>query len=99
MLALLLLAVQVTAAPPSPDIIVVGKRAERELAACIARNCSPDEEIELTLQTSVEQFTGGRYDDAQRSLQKAIKRNVAYAERLPGPVSSLYATLATVAEH
>jgi tetratricopeptide (TPR) repeat protein len=99
MLALLLLVVQVTAAPPSPDIVVVGKRAERELAACIARNCSPDEEIELTLQTSVEQFTGGRYDDAQRSLQKAIKRNVAYAERLPGPVSSLYATLATVAEH
>lgn len=88
---------------PSPDtsgeVIVIGRHAEQELTACIARNCSPSEEVEASLQASVEQFADGRYGDARATLRNAIRRNRTYAAELPGPVSSLYATLATVAEH
>ncbi|VXC36745.1 hypothetical protein [Sphingomonas sp. 8AM] len=95
---LLLLLAQVAASSPG-DVIVVGHRAEKELAACLARNCPPAQEVEASLQASVEQFADGRYPDARRTLQRAIDRNKRYASTLPGPVSSLYATLATVAEH
>ncbi len=90
-------------ASPSPavsdEVIVIGHRAEKELAACLARNCPPAEEVEASLQASVEQFADGRYDDARGTLKKAIGRNRNHAAELPGPVSRLYATLATVAEH
>ncbi len=98
---LLLLAQVATPAPATPagDVVVIGRRAERELAACLARNCPPDQEVEAALQASVEQFADARYTDARRTLQRTIGRNKRHAAELPGPVSSLYATLATVAEH
>ena len=97
---LLLLAQTVSPAPvPSQEIVVIGRRAEQQMAACLARDCPPAEEIEASLDASVEQFADGRYADARRTLQRAIRRNRDRAAELPGPVSSLYATLATVAEH
>lgn len=81
------------------DVRVVGRRAEKALAACLARACPPKEEIEASLRVSVDQFADGRYGDARATLQRAIARNRDQAAALPGPVSSLYATLATVAEH
>ncbi len=102
MLSTILLAVAQTTAPPpaaAEEIVVVGHRATDALAACLARNCPPAEDVEASLQASVEQFTAGRYDVAQRTLQRSIRRNRRHAAQLPGPVSSLYATLATVAEH
>lgn len=100
----LLLLAQAAASPPPPpppsqDVIVVGRRAERDLAACLARQCPPAEEIEATLQASVEQFADGRYADARQTLQRAIERNRQHAAAMPRRVSTLYATLATVAEH
>ncbi|MDR6789699.1 hypothetical protein J2Y58_003074 [Sphingomonas sp. BE138] len=96
---LLLLLAQV-AAPATPgDVVVIGHRAERALAACLARNCPPAQEVEAALKASVEQFADARYADARRTLQDAIRRNKRHAADLPGPVSSLYATLAIVAEH
>lgn len=88
-----------SSAASSDEVIVIGRRAEEELAACLSRNCPPSEDIELSLQASVDQFADGRYDDARRNLQRAIRRNRDQAAALPGPVSSLYATLATVAQH
>lgn len=101
LLPILLAVAQTTTAPPAPveEIVVVGHRATDALAACIARQCPPAEDVEASLQASVEQFTAGRYAAARQTLQRSIRRNRAYAEQLPGPVSSLYATLATVAEH
>lgn len=97
----LLLLAQAASSPQAPPdaIIVVGRRAEQALADCLERGCPSAEEIEASLQASVEQFSDARYSDARRTLQKAIQRNRAYAGDMPGPVSSLYATLATVAEH
>lgn len=101
MLSLLLLLVQADRPPSSPlnDVVVVGHRAENDLAKCLARACPPAEEVEASLNASVEQFADGHYDDAQRTLQRAIRRNRDHQAEIPGPVSSLYATLATVAEH
>ncbi len=97
---LFLLAQAATSSPASPeDVVVVGRRAEQDLTACLARDCPPAEDVEASLNASVEQFGDGRYVDAQRTLQSAIRRNKDHAAELPGPVSSLYATLATVAEH
>lgn len=98
--ALLLLALAQVAPSPAPnEVVIVGRRAEKELAACLARACPPAQEVEASLQASVEQFADGRYTDARRTLQTAISRNKRHAAQLPGPISSLYATLATVAEH
>lgn len=97
--AVLLLLAQADRPVLTDEIVVVGHRAEQDLAACLARSCPPAEEVEASLQASVEQFADGRYNDAQRTLQGAIRRNHDHAAELPGPVSSLYATLATVAEH
>ena len=101
--SVLLLMAQAGAPPPAPapadEILVIGQRIEEELAACIARGCPPAEEIELSLQLSANQFAEGRYRDARTTLQRAIRRNRDHAAELPGPVSSMYATLATVAEH
>lgn len=101
MLSSILIAVAQTTSP-SPaveDIVVVGTRAQDALVECIARRCPPAEELEASLQASVEQFSAGRYDAAKGTLHRAIRRNRKYAGELPGPVSSLYATLSTVAEH
>lgn len=81
------------------DIVVIGHRAEQELAACLARSCPPAQDVEASLDASVEAFADGRYGDAQRTLRNSIRRNRNHAADMPGPVSSLYATLATVAEH
>ncbi len=98
--ALLLMAQAAVPQPaPADDIVVIGHRAEQALADCLQRNCPPAQEVEASLQASVEQFSAGRYVDARRTLQTAIRRNRDHAAELPGPVSSLYATLATVAEH
>lgn len=85
--------------PDADEVIVLGRRAEKGLTDCLQRQCPPAEDVEASLQAAVEQFGAGRYADAHRTLQKAIHRNKKHAAELPGPVSSLYATLATVAEH
>lgn len=92
----------VTASPQTfeaDEVVVLGRRAEKGLKKCLQRQCPPAEEVEASLQAAVEQFAAGHYADAHRTLQKAIHRNKKHAAQLPGPVSSLYATLATVAEH
>jgi len=104
MLSTILLVVAQATVPTPPaaasdEIVVVGHRATDALAACLARQCPPAEDVEASLQASVEQFSAGRYDVSRETLQRSIRRNRAHAAQLPGPVSSLYATLATVAEH
>lgn len=97
---LLFLAQAVSPLSPShSDIIVVGKHAEQELAECLKRDCPPAEDMEASLDAAVEQFTDSRYAEARETLQKSIQRNRNHAANLPGPVSELYATLSTVAEH
>lgn len=102
MISPMLLLLAQAASPSSStrnDIVVTGRRAEQNLAECVALDCPPAKDIEMSLQASVEQFADGRYADARSTLLKAIQRNRDHAADLPRPVSSLHATLATVAEH
>lgn len=98
MLATALLVLSQTAMP-SQTLVVTGENPEVELATCIERNCPAEQVIELSLRVSVEDFADGRYRDARATLQRSIRRNEDQVSRLPRQVSSLYATLATVAEH
>ena len=78
MLGPVLLLMAQAASPPAgsqDEIVVTGRRAEEALAECLARKCPPAEEIEASLQASVEQFADGRYAHARRTLQTAIRRN------------------------
>lgn len=73
-------------------IVVVGRRvedSERALAACIARNCPPKEEIDASLAHAENQFLAGDYAEAQRTLGKARARNMKYRKELPVDVGDL----------
>ncbi|KQN15718.1 hypothetical protein QP178_09060 [Sphingomonas aurantiaca] len=73
-------------------IVVVGRRVEdsaRALAACIARQCPPKEEIDASLAYAEDQFLAGDYPEAQRTLAKARGRNMRYKRELPVEVGDL----------
>lgn len=81
------------------EVIIIGRRAEDALEQCLDSGCPPDAEVEAALAASVEQFSAARYTEARRTLQRAIRRNRVHTAALPGPISRLHATLATVAQH
>lgn len=96
------------AAPPrepaqdTPSIIVTGKRlqdTEAALRACLARKCSPDEDIAATLAHAENLFIAGDYRKARATLRSSLGRNRKHAERYPEPVSDLYRSNALVANH
>lgn len=96
---------QAVSSPPPPSvplaqsadaegktIVVVGRRvedSERALAACIARNCPPKDEIDASLAHAENQFIAGDYTEAQRTLAKARGRNMRYRKELPVEVGDL----------
>lgn len=103
----LLLALQVASAQPVPQptaqtIVVVGQRiddAAKDLAACLARGCKPDEDIEATLRLAETQLLAGKYRDARSTLLASLRRNRQWSEAYPVPVSELYRGNAKVAAH
>ena len=84
-----------TAAPATSEektIVVVAKRlqdTEGALAACIARQCPPKEEIDASLAHAENQFLAGDYQAAQATLWKARGRNMRYRKELPVDVADL----------
>lgn len=102
-LAALLAAVPVSAIAAETDTIVVTakslKQTEADLAACIARNCPPDEDVKATLAHAENQFVGGAYKGARGTLLQSVSRNRKYGQQYPVPVSDLYRGNARVAAH
>lgn len=84
---------------PKPDVVVIGNRMRAALEACLARRCTPEEEVDAAMNAGAESFAAGRYGEAKKILRRAISRNRKYAGRMPGRISDLYATYADVAEH
>lgn len=82
-----------------PTIVVTAKRAEEDLAACLARNCPPGEEVEAALDAAVQQFGDARYVDAKQNLSRTISRSRRHSGEMPELFASLLATFATVAQH
>lgn len=85
-----------------PTIVVVGERIQDyrdRLAACLARHCPPDEDIDATTALAEALFVQGEYPEARTVLRRSIGRNGDEAARYPEPVSDLYRANARVARH
>jgi tetratricopeptide (TPR) repeat protein len=101
----LLAAAPAVAPPPARDpneIIVTGtslRDTERALAACIARHCPPDQEIEASLAHAENLFVAGRYQNARSVTHHALDRNARFAKQYPSEVSDLYRANGRISIH
>lgn len=86
-------------ASPTADVVVVGRRLETELAACIARHCPVAEDAAHSLALARRQFVDGEYARARRTLADAVGRNRRFARTDPLPVAALWREKARVEAH
>lgn len=96
------LAAQPAAEPANNDIVVTGRSLQDTadaLAACLARNCPPDQDIAATLAHAENQFVSGNYRDARATTLASIRRNSDEARGFPVPVSDLYRANGRIASH
>jgi hypothetical protein len=87
---------------PEQNIVVVGERLREfrdRLAACLARHCPPDEDIDAATALANALFVEGEYREARTVLRGSLDRNRDEAARYPGPVSDLYRANVRVARH
>jgi len=107
---LLLLAAFVAApamadAQPQPDeqnVVVTGVRVQDfrdRLAACLARNCPPNEDADATLALAEALFLNGDYAGGRSAVRASIGRNRDEARGFPEPVADLYRANARLARH
>lgn len=90
------------AEPANRDIVVTGQSLQDTadaLAACLARNCPPDEDIRLTLAHAENQFVAGNYRDARATTLASIRRNNDEGREFPVEVSDLYRANGRIAAH
>src|SRR3954468_21895776 len=106
MFALLASALFTTATPthplPGPDIVIIGQRiddARARLAACLARRCAPNEDVDATLALAEAQLIDGGYDEARESLLASLRHNKRAGPRYAMSVSDLYRANGRVAAH
>ena len=101
--AALLIAAPTFAEAPEQDTIVVTakslKQTGADLAACLARNCPPDEDVKATLAHAENQFVAGGYKNARTTLLQSVSRNRKFGGQYPVPVSDLLRGNARVAAH
>jgi hypothetical protein len=101
------LPVQAPATPstePAPEqtIIVTGERLDdfrRALAACLARHCATNEDVDASLTLAEGQFVSGDYEGARRTVRASLRRNHRQAAAFPEPVSDLYRADTRVERH
>lgn len=92
-------------APPQVEqntIVVTAQRISdlrAALAACLARNCPPDEDVNATLALAEGEFLNGDYIQAEQSIRASISRNQRHAGRFPEPVADLWRSQARVQAH
>jgi hypothetical protein len=75
------------------------KDTEADLKACLARKCSPDQDIKVTLAHAENQFVAGDYRNARSTLANALGRNRKHKEEYPIEVSDLLRANGNVATH
>lgn len=84
---------QTAPAPPKTPVIVVtansSKTTAAALAACLARQCPPKEDIDASLAHAENQFVEGDYQAARSTLLASRNRNRRYARTLPIEVADL----------
>lgn len=100
--SVLVAAAFVQAPSPHSDIVVTGQRLpdyRAALAACLARHCPVNEDVDASLALAEALFVEGDYGEARRTVRASLSRNRGYAARYPEPVSDLYRAETRVAEH
>ncbi|MEA3013769.1 MAG: hypothetical protein QOD42_2314 [Sphingomonadales bacterium] len=88
--------------PEGQDIVVTGARIQDyrdRLAACLARHCPPNEDIDATMALAEMLFMAGDYRQARTAIRASLGRNRDEARNYPEPVSDLYRANARVARH
>src|SRR6185436_13882450 len=106
---LLLLTLLLSAAPAfaqqtgdNQTITVTGRRIadyRAALAACLARHCPVNEDVDATLALAEVEFEAGRLADARRDVAASLDRNRRHGAQYPEPVADLYRVRARVSRH
>lgn len=99
---LLLQAATPASAVQPPTIVVRGVRLQtlkEELDGCIARTCSPREDIIASVRYAEGLFRTGAYVESKRVLMRSVSRNKGAAKADPLAVSELYLAEVNVAIH
>jgi tetratricopeptide (TPR) repeat protein len=107
-LALILLAAPAAAqqneryTEPTEAIVVTGIRIQDyrdRLAACLARNCPPNEDADATLALAEALFLNGDYAEGRQAVHASLRRNRDEARGYPEPVSDLYRAHSRLSRH
>ena len=88
--------------PEGQSVTVTGNRIQSyrdRLAACLARHCPVNEDVDATLALAEVLFVEGDYADARRAVQASLRRNHDAAATFPEPVSDLYRVDGRLARH
>jgi ATP/maltotriose-dependent transcriptional regulator MalT len=88
--------------PEGQSVTVTGNRIQSyrdRLAACLARHCPVNEDVDATLALAEVLFIEGDYTDARRAVQGSLRRNRDAAAAFPEPVSDLYRVDGRLARH
>lgn len=95
-------AAQDAAGPGGQTITVTGPSLQSlrdRLAACIARNCPVNEEIDAALALAEAEFETSAADAARNTIRASLDRNAGHARQYPEPVADLYRSLTRVDRH
>ena len=83
-------------------VTVVGRNLQHyrdRLAACLARHCPVNEDVDATLALAESMFLNGEYRDARALVHASLRRNGDQARAFPEPVSDLHRVQARLARH
>jgi len=86
----------------SPTIVITAIRVQDyrdRLAACLARNCPVNEDVDASLALAEALFLNGDYGEARQAVRSSIGRNRRLASRFPEPVADLYRAQTRLARH
>jgi hypothetical protein len=103
-IALLLTAASQPAPNPGEHapIVVTGERISdlrAALAACLARNCPTNEDVDASLALAEGEFLNGAYDRSEQAIRASIERNRQHRRAFAEPVADLYRSQARVQSH
>ncbi|MBQ1500867.1 MAG: hypothetical protein IIZ38_21355 [Sphingomonas sp.] len=84
-----------------PTIMVTGSplaETGRKLKDCLARRCTPKEDIAASLAHAENQYLAGDYEGARATLSRSHNRNARYAKTYPVEVSDLQRAYGSVTD-
>lgn len=93
---------QQPAEPSGQTVTVTANRVQdyrARLAACLARNCPVNEDVDATLALAEALFLQGDYAEARTAVRASLRRNHRAAATFPEPVSDLYRVQARLARN